>query len=103
MIEQGETAEAAFDAVDGTIDSMTTTTIFSHCKPNPCGEAAEEQRHTDDNFICSRRRNLSPINNKFVSAPWVSLHSGRDVSYRAVKFLCLLARVWEEKDLFFTK
>ncbi len=58
MIEQGETAEAAFDAVDGTIDSMTTTTIFSHCKPNPCGEAAEEQRHTDDNFICSRRRNL---------------------------------------------
>jgi hypothetical protein len=28
IIEQGEIAEAAFDAVDGTIDSITKTTVF---------------------------------------------------------------------------
>ena len=80
MIEQGGTAEAAFDAVDGTINSMTTTVVFSHCKPNPCGETAEEQQHTDYNFICSRGRNLRLINNEFVSARWVSLHPGTDVT-----------------------
>jgi hypothetical protein len=46
IIEQGGIAEAAFDAVDEMIDSITTTTIFSHCKPYPCGETAKEQRHT---------------------------------------------------------
>jgi hypothetical protein len=35
MIEQGGTAEEAFNAVDGTIDSMTKTMVFSHCKPSP--------------------------------------------------------------------
>jgi len=39
----GGTAEAAFDAVDGTIDSMTTTLIISHYEPNPDGEMANEQ------------------------------------------------------------
>jgi hypothetical protein len=42
VIEQGGTAEAAFDAIDGKIDSMTKTAVFSHCKPNPCGEMAKE-------------------------------------------------------------
>jgi hypothetical protein len=32
MIELGGTAEAAIDAVDGTINSMTKTAVFSHCK-----------------------------------------------------------------------
>jgi len=45
MIEQRGTAEAAFNAIDGTMDSMTRTAVFSHCTPNPCGETAEEQRH----------------------------------------------------------
>jgi len=53
MIEQGGTAEAAFDAINGTINSMTKTTVFSHFKLNPCGETAKEQQHTDYNFICS--------------------------------------------------
>lgn len=79
MIEQGGTAEAAFDAVGGTIDSMTTTAVFSHCKPNSCGETAEEQRYTEYSFVRLRGKNLRPLNNRFVSARWVSLHSGTDV------------------------
>jgi hypothetical protein len=79
VIEQGETAEGVFDAVNGTIDSITTTAVFSHCKPNPCRETAEEQRHTNNNFICSRGRNLRPLNNGFVLARWVSLFPGTDV------------------------
>ena len=43
IIEQGGAAERAFDGVDATIDSITTTMVSSHCKPNPCGEIAEEQ------------------------------------------------------------
>jgi hypothetical protein len=39
-IEQGGTAKAAFNAVDGTIDRITTTVLFSYCNPNPCGEIA---------------------------------------------------------------
>ena len=42
MIEQGETAKAAFNAVDRTIDSMTKTAVFSHCKPSPCSEVATD-------------------------------------------------------------
>jgi hypothetical protein len=42
MIEQGGTAEEPLNAVDGTIDSITTTVVFSHCKPNPCREIAKE-------------------------------------------------------------
>jgi len=80
-------AEAAFDAVDGTIDSVTITAVFSHCKPNPCGETIEEQRHSDNNFICSRGRNLRPLNNGFVSARWVSLHSGTDVSHDVISLM----------------
>jgi hypothetical protein len=45
-IEQGGTAEAAFDAIDRTIDSMTKPAVFSHCKPKACGETAKEQQHT---------------------------------------------------------
>jgi hypothetical protein len=80
IIEQGGTAEAAFDAVDGMIDSITTTTIFSYYKPYPYRETAKEQRHTAYNFTFSRGRNLRPVNNRFVLAQWVSLHAGTDVT-----------------------
>lgn len=36
MIEQGGIVKAAFDAIDGTIDSITKAAVFFHCKPNPC-------------------------------------------------------------------
>lgn len=42
MIEQGETAEAACDAIDGMIDRMTKTGVFSHYKLNPCLEVATD-------------------------------------------------------------
>ena len=85
MVEQGPTAEVAFDAVNGTIDSMSTTTILSHCKLNSYAETAEGQRH-NENFIYWRGSNLSPLTNGFVSARWVSLHPGTDViSLNSVK------------------
>jgi hypothetical protein len=40
MKEQREAADKAFDAVDGTIDRMTKTVVFSHCKPSPYSEVA---------------------------------------------------------------
>jgi len=42
VIKQGGTAKEGFDAVDGTIDSITTTMAFSYCKPNPHREIAKE-------------------------------------------------------------
>jgi len=41
-MEQGGIAEAAFDAMDGTVDSITKTAMYSRYKPNPCGETAKE-------------------------------------------------------------
>jgi hypothetical protein len=43
MIEHGRTAERVFNAVDGTIDNMTTTIVFSYCKSSPYREIAKEQ------------------------------------------------------------
>ena len=43
ITEQGGTVERTFNAINGTIDNMTTTIVFSYCKPNPCREIAEEQ------------------------------------------------------------
>jgi hypothetical protein len=42
IIEQGRTAERAFNAVNGTINNMTTTVVFSYYKPSPCREIAKE-------------------------------------------------------------
>jgi hypothetical protein len=35
IIEQGGIAKRTFNAIDGTIDNMTTTIVFSYYKPNP--------------------------------------------------------------------
>ena len=75
IIKQRETVEAAFDIVDETIDNIITTAIFSHCKPNPCRETAEEKRYTDNNYIHSRGTNFRSLNTEFVSPRWVSLHA----------------------------
>jgi hypothetical protein len=64
MIEQGGTAKAAFNAVDGTIDRITTTVVFSYYNPNPCREIAKEQYQTDYNFIYLRGRDLRPPNHE---------------------------------------
>jgi hypothetical protein len=42
MIEQGEIAKAAFNAVDRMIDSITIAVVFSYYKPNPYREIAKE-------------------------------------------------------------
>jgi hypothetical protein len=39
----GGTAERGFNVVDRIIDNITTTIVFSDCKPNPCREIAKEQ------------------------------------------------------------
>ena len=41
-MEQGGIAKAAFDAMDGTVDGITKTAMYSRCKPNPYGEMAKE-------------------------------------------------------------
>jgi hypothetical protein len=43
VLEQGGTAEAAFDAVNGMIDSMAKTAVFSRCRLVSWGGMAEEQ------------------------------------------------------------
>ena len=80
MIEQGQTVEVAFDGVDGTIDNMTTTVVFSHCKPDTCGEIAEEQEKIDDSFIYSRGEDIIPQNHEVVSAHRVSPHLRTNVT-----------------------
>jgi hypothetical protein len=42
VIEQGGTAEVAFDAIDGRIDSIIRTALLSRCKLNPCREITKE-------------------------------------------------------------
>jgi hypothetical protein len=42
-MEQGGIAKRAFKVIDGTIDNMTTTIVFSYYKPNPCREIAKGQ------------------------------------------------------------
>ena len=42
IIEQGGTAERAFNAINGTIDDMTTTLVFSYRKPKACRKIAKE-------------------------------------------------------------
>jgi hypothetical protein len=43
IIEQGGTAKRTFNAIDRTINNMTTTIIFSYYKPNPCREIAKKK------------------------------------------------------------
>jgi hypothetical protein len=43
MIEQGGIAKKAFNAINGTINNITTTIVFSYYKPNPYREIAKEQ------------------------------------------------------------
>ena len=80
VIEQGRTAEAALDAVNGMIDNITKTAVFSRCRPVSGGEIAEEQWHIDHNLIDSRGRDLRCLNNEFVSARGVSRDIGTDVT-----------------------
>ena len=80
MIEQRGTAKAAFDAIDGTIDSTTITGVFSYRQSYSRGKTAKEQRHIDYNFICLQERNLKALNNGFVLAWWVSRYIGTDIN-----------------------
>jgi hypothetical protein len=38
----GGVVKMAFDAIDGTIDSMIRTAVFSQCKPSPYREMIEK-------------------------------------------------------------
>jgi hypothetical protein len=41
IIERG-IAKRACNAIDGTINNMATTIVFSYYKPNPCREIAKK-------------------------------------------------------------
>ena len=47
VLEQGGTVEAAFDAVNGMIDSITKTGVISVEADKISGEKAEENGHID--------------------------------------------------------
>lgn len=68
MIEQRGTIKAAFHAVDGTIDRITTTV------------------QTDYNFIYLRGRDLRPLNYEVFSARRVFRHVGINVTLKALHF-----------------
>jgi hypothetical protein len=80
IIEQGETVERAFNAINGTIYNMTTTIVFSYYKPNPCRKIAKEQYQTNCNFIYLCGRDLRPPNHEVVPARRVFRHAGMDVN-----------------------
>jgi hypothetical protein len=42
ITEQGRTVERAFDAIGGTINSITAAVVFSYSKPSSYREAAKE-------------------------------------------------------------
>ena len=42
VIEQGGTAETAFDAIDGTIDNIIKIAVFSYYKSYPYRKRAKE-------------------------------------------------------------
>lgn len=64
VIKQRETTEAAPDAMNETIDSVTKIEVFSLAADRTLsGEMGEEKWHIDHNFIYSRGRGLRyPIN-----------------------------------------
>ena len=80
VMEQGGKAEVAIDAANGTIDSMTKTAVFFPLHTGFLCKMVEEQWYIDHYFINSRGRDLRCLNNGFVSARWVSRHTGRDVN-----------------------
>jgi len=80
LVEQGGTAERAFNAVDGTIDKITTIVVFSYCKPKPCREIGKEQQQTNRNFIYLCGGDLRPPNHEVVLARRVFRHAGMDVN-----------------------
>jgi hypothetical protein len=43
IIEQGAIARVAFDAINGTINSIAKLQYFSDCKSRTCREIAKEQ------------------------------------------------------------
>jgi hypothetical protein len=43
MLEQGGIAERVFNTIDGIINNMTTTIVFSYCIPTSYREIAKEQ------------------------------------------------------------
>jgi hypothetical protein len=42
IIGQGGIAERPFNAINGIINNMTITIVFSYYKPNPCRKIAKE-------------------------------------------------------------
>jgi hypothetical protein len=42
IIKQGRTTERVFNTIDGIINNITTTVVFSYCKQNLYREIAKE-------------------------------------------------------------
>jgi len=80
VIEQGGIAEAALDAIDGMIDSMTDCGNFVVADWCLEGETAGEQWQIDCIFISLRGRFLKGLKCESVSRRRASLHPGMHVN-----------------------
>jgi hypothetical protein len=76
----GVIATAAFDAFNGTLDSIVKLLYFSDCKSTLCREIAKEQLQTNYNFIYLRGGGLRPLKHEVFSAHRVFRHAGMDIT-----------------------
>lgn len=76
VIEQGGTAEAALDAIEGMIDSMTDCGDFLIPDWFPKGETASERWQSNRIFINLPRRFSKGPKSESVSRQRASLHPG---------------------------
>jgi hypothetical protein len=58
VIKQGASAEAVFDSVNETIDSMTRKPLYNENCRGVLGEVTVEQRHINHIFINLRKRDF---------------------------------------------
>lgn len=79
-IKQGVAAEATFDGVDKTIDSMVIHSKFPVADWFPGVEIGVEQWHTGINFVDLGGGDLRCLNRKIVSLRRASRDGGTDVN-----------------------
>src|SRR5882757_6979681 len=76
IVEQEGIAKRAFNAIDGTVNKITTTLVFSNCKPSPYREIAKEQLQTNYNFIYLCSRDFRPPTHDVIPARRVFRYVG---------------------------
>jgi hypothetical protein len=82
IVEQGGIAKRAFNAIDGTVNKITTILVFSNCKPSPYREIAKEQLQTNYNFIYLCGRDFRPLTHNVIPVRRVFRYVGMHGLYQ---------------------